>query len=201
MMNQKNYKFCVIITMFVCFLSNAQTKSPPVYVITPEINKKIIEKNPSLYDVHHIKKDKIKYRIYEPAELITYEYKQQEKLVANYEPGFDKSQKEFQNAYLKKEELNDIITKIISFLESKDKYDLKKGLLIDAQKIADKYEIKIRTKIPSSSIFEANTYDREILIYRENKYVYILYNVVLYTAKIYAKTVRQSERIFVMCSL
>ena len=70
---------------------------------------------------------------------------------------------------MKKEELNDIITKIISFLESKDKYDLKKGLLIDAQKIADKYEIKIRTKIPSSSIFEANTYDREILIYRENK--------------------------------
>jgi hypothetical protein len=155
--------------MVVSFLSNAQTKSLPVYVITPEINKKIIEKNPSVFDVHKIKTDKIKYKVYEPAELITYEYDKQEKLVANYKRGYDKFMQDVETANFKKEGLIYIIENIQIFQESNDKYDVKKELLIDAQKIADKYEIKIRTRIPSSSIFEANTYDRELLIYRENK--------------------------------
>lgn len=86
MMIQKISKFILIImTMVVSFLSYGQTKSLPVYVITPEINKKIIENNPSLFDVHHIKTDKIKYLTYEPAEFKTYEYDKQEKIVANFE--------------------------------------------------------------------------------------------------------------------
>ena len=167
----------ILFVIIFCLSTKIIAQSPKIIIIKPEISKKIIEKyNYAIFEVYQVTSQKIKYHEYENGEVMSDEYLKQLKYLEEnkkYFENFEKENKEIEN---KKNDLNSIISKIDIFLNSNDKYELKKQLLIDSQNIANKYSIKIITTEASSSLVNILTQqpkygsnpERQILIYNEN---------------------------------
>ena len=138
-------KLALIILLFLSISIHSQETN--FYKITPEISKKIIEENNLDLIIIKVNFKEVDFPIYEAGEVPSVKYQEEarklEKYLKTYQDERDIVEK-------KNEEIKSIVLKIDEFLNSKESYDSKKYLLIEAQKIVGKY--KLETEYNSGDI-------------------------------------------------
>ena len=120
------------------FSINAIAQNAKLYQITPVINKKIIEESPSLFNIYHVTKKKIKYNEYEMGTVLSKEYEEQLNSLNSLKYYYEKYKAPIQT---KKDDLTLCIKLIDEYLKSDLKLELKKEFLSQSQELATKHNV------------------------------------------------------------
>ena len=120
------------------FSINAIAQNAKLYQITPAINKKIIEESPSLFNIYHVTKKKIKYNEYEMGTVLSKEYEEQLNSLNSLKYYYEKYKAPIQT---KKDDLTLCIKLIDEYLKSDLKLELKKEFLSQSQELATKHNV------------------------------------------------------------
>lgn len=151
-----------IFTIIFFFTSKVSSQNNTTFQITPEINKKIINKYPwNLIDVYKISVKKVKYYEYEKGEVISEKYKEEENTLNYYKKKFEEKTNPL---IIKKKDITSAIELIDEYLNSDLKFELKKEFLIQSQELVNKYKIHIIKK--RENIYN-NVYEIELFINNE----------------------------------
>ncbi len=122
--------------------------------ITPEITNQFIQAHgaESSIEVYRVSYKEIEYQAYGTAQVMTNEYKWALKKLEDYKPDYDLYISEMQLNLDKQQAVKQITLNIDKFLESDENKEIKQQYLIDAQNLADKYKIKVKTYQADRSI-------------------------------------------------
>lgn len=133
----KTNKFNLATFAIIFFFSlNAISQNTKIYQITPAINKKISKQFPSLFQIYHVKKQKIKYHEYEMGEVISKEYKTQLDILDYEKKDYERYQKDQLNKVQKfKNDYKTCIDLIDKYLNSDENYEVKKEYLIQSKEL------------------------------------------------------------------
>jgi hypothetical protein len=159
----QQYSKLLSILFFILSISvNAQVVN--LVKINPEISKKIIENKNINFNIFTVSFKEVDFPIYEIGEVPSKQYKIELEKLEKLKTHFDDYQNEYNLAKEKYKEINSISTKIIDYLNSKEKYDSKVNYLIEAQKIVSKYDLA--SEFRTDNIYMPT---KIIILYNKNK--------------------------------
>ena len=154
-----NFKIFGVLLLFIVIKSFSQEKT---ITITPELTKSIIDKfNIQSFNIYRVTTKEIEYYPYVDGQVNTVSYIGLLEDLAKYKSDYDKYREDLVKHANNISEIQSITTSIDEYLYSKEKSAIKDLILINAQAIANKYNIVIKGEDNSFTARHRSQYSHE----------------------------------------